>query len=149
MSGNQEFFTQKAINCAEFIDKLFRKYGDGGLNLSEYAQRIKEDKDLREKLINPSVRAMLLMQIPQLTGPIQVFRDLYSCDDDQRLEKVLQAIEMLEDHKTKTDMLIARLKEDPVDVAVDLRRLGAYFEIFFGPLVDGMGLQKKKTPLLE
>lgn len=149
MSGNQEFFTQKAINCAEFIDKLSRKYGTGGFNVSDYVHRFKEDKDLREKFLNPSIRAMLLMQIPQLTGPIQVFRDLYSCDDDQRLEKVLLAIETLEDHKSKTDMLIARLKEDPVDVACDLRRLGAYFEIFFGPLVDGMGLQKKKTPLLE
>jgi hypothetical protein len=139
--ASHDFLTQKAINCASFIERVIEKYETSeeisGI-VKTTTKRVKEDSKLRDQLTDPTFRAVLLSQMPILYGPINVLRGFYHCSDEERLTKVEVGIKNLEEFHANIGSVIEKLKANPEEISVDLRTLGAYAEIFFGSLVDSL-----------
>lgn len=144
---SHDFFSQKAVNCAAWLEKTVEKYdarSDVVDLVSSFVNTIKTDKRVRDKIVDPAVRIILLSQAPPLIGPIQQFREFYSCSEEERLVFVDQGISALEQMHQNFGSFLQKVKDNRESAANDFKTLGAYAEIFFGAIIDNMKETKQQ-----
>ena len=135
-----DFRTQKAINFSKWIERVVDKYQvpDGMIrqHAVDFALSMRVNPEKRTQYTSPLFLAVILDSSPYVKMILESARKMYELSSEERAEFVNTTIQDFENLHEDLGKRLAQIKESPDDLCADLRTLGAYVEIFFGPLLD-------------
>jgi hypothetical protein len=141
-----EFYETKLTNAANWLARTVERHTNNNQEVMSLvgglAAKLKEDGGLRDNILNPQFRAVLLEQSLPARNALSCAREWFHITDEERRQMVDEKITRLEKiHKNFGDW-IEVLKCDREMTSADFRTIGAYVEIFFGTILDDINKRK-------
>lgn len=147
----QKFLDGKLANCVSWLIKQADVYladtEDTRNTVKTRLNNFLHDEKMRDMATNTMVLNGIVTQSPQAAYFLEQIRSAYlDLNDEQRAVAIEQGLRETRTVLTTALQVLDTLEANKENLALDARRLGAYVEIFFGPLLDAA---KKQRTMIE
>lgn len=135
------FLEQKYSNAVKWLCRCVLKYGPpNNQNVLQIVKKVNsliDDENIKKHATNPIFLGGVISQLPPAVFDVVVEgRELYHISDEQRLAFVEKQVADFRQTIKTIGEILDYVEAHKEEVASDLRNLGAYTEIFFGPFIE-------------
>ena len=134
---NDAWFDQKLVNLLVWLNGAVGRYPvlaeEDKTSTQNKITDLLGDKDSRAIYCSPMTRYGIATSHPLVADGLRNIQKFYKVPADERKNEVAAAIEKGEKMLDTLSKALQYAKENQAELEQDLRTLGAYAEIFFGP----------------